>query len=118
MARTGSKDKGKGPGKGKKTTGNQKETSKEPENVLSEDDDSDSDAEELRRKIAEEGGVNVSEVEAGGSGLQQGEKGGNRAEEIEEIEMEGAADSRKKAEAANKRSDRVAKKVADKKAAN
>ena len=47
MAKAGPKDKGKGPGKGKRTPGSQKEASKEPEIVPSDDDDSESDAEEL-----------------------------------------------------------------------
>ena len=68
MVRTGSKDKGKGPGRGKRTPGGQKETSKEPENDHSDDDGSDSEAEKLRRKIFEEGGMNISETEPSGSG--------------------------------------------------
>ena len=97
MARTGSKDKGKGPGKGKKTPVNRKEASKEPESTRSKDDGSYTDAEELIRKIGEEGGSDVTEAEAGGSGVRQGERDGNRAEDVEEIETEGAADMRKKA---------------------
>ena len=116
IARTGSKDKGKGPGKGKRTPGSQKEASKEPEIVPSDDENSDSDAEELRRKITEEGGMNVSEAEAGGSGHQEGKRDGNRAEGVEEIETAGAAVMRKKTEAAKKRAATIAKKAADKKA--
>ena len=116
LVRTGSKDNGKGPRKGKRTQGNQKEASKDPEDVPSDDDGSDSDAEKLRWKIFEEGGMNISEAEASGSGRQEGETGdGNRAEE-EEIDTEGAAVTRKKTEAARKRAETIAKKAADKKA--
>ena len=108
MAKSGPKNKGKGPEKGKKSANSQKEVPRESERIPSDEDDSDTESEELRRKIAEEEEMDVSEAGssgAEGSGLQQGERDGDRAEEpeVKEIETGGAKVTRKRAEAAKKR---------------
>ena len=81
MAKSGPKSKGKGPGKGKKSANSKKEAPRESESIPSDEDDADTEAEEIRQKIAEEEGRDVSGaggLRARGSGTQQRGRDGAR----------------------------------------
>ena len=102
MSKTTSKDRGKGSGgpPGKK-------------DVSGEDGGPGSDSERLRQRILETEGRTLSDVEASGSGRQDGETEDNDLNEGDERETEAA---RKKAEAAKKKTEAAAKKAAEKEA--
>ena len=72
----------KGPAKGKgRLPGKKGESSKDRDNVPDEEGSSGSEAERLRQRILETEGRRLSDVEASGSGLQDGETEGDRDKE-------------------------------------
>ena len=86
MTKTSSKERGKGPGRGKgRPPGGQRETLKDRDNVPSKDGGSGSETERLRQRILETEGMNLSDVEASGSGRQEAETEDVNADEEDKI---------------------------------
>jgi len=83
MTKTTSKERGKGPGKGKGRPPGKKD-------VPGKDGGSGSDSERLRQRILETEGRTLSDVEASGSGQQDGNTEDKDADDGDEIETEAA----------------------------
>ena len=65
------------------------EGSKDRDHVPDDEGSSGSEAEKLRRRILDTEGRRLSDTEAGGSGLQDGEVAGDRDEENDDVDNEG-----------------------------